>query len=199
VDGDPLTYRWSLNTRPPNSAADLQGAMTSAPTLTIDKPGTYVAQLIVRDGQLDSDPDTVSVSTVNSRPTAVAGADQTVQLNTTAHFDGSASVDPDGDALGFTWSILSRPDGSTALLSDANAIAPTLTADAPGLYIVQLIVSDGVAESEPDTAVVSALAPLAITTESELPRLVRTAGFALSAAAARTTRGASYPARCRRG
>jgi len=175
VDGDPLTYRWSLNTRPPNSAADLQGAMTSAPTLTVDKPGTYVAQLIVRDGQLDSDPDTVSVSTVNSRPTAVAGADQTVQLNTTAHFDGSASVDPDGDALGFTWSILSRPDGSTALLSDANAIAPTLTADAPGLYIVQLIVSDGVAESEPDTAVVSALAPLAITTESELPRLVRTA------------------------
>jgi hypothetical protein len=161
ADGDPLSYLWSLNTRPPSSTADLQGATTANPTLTIDRPGTYVAQLVVRDGTTDSAPDTVNVSTLNSRPLASAGSNQTVHWGAIVQLDGSGSSDADGDALGFTWAILSRPDGSTAQLSDVNALSPSFTADRPGVYVVQLVVNDGILTSDP--------ANMTVTAENQVP------------------------------
>jgi len=155
-DGDALTYRWSLNARPTNSNSALQGATSPSPTLPIDKPGTYVAQLIVSDGVADSSPDTVSLSTTNSAPVASASAPASVHWNTTVQVDGSASTDVDGDALGFTWSILTRPAGSQAVLSDPNAIKPTFQADRPGVYVVQLVVNDGHVNSAPASASVTA-------------------------------------------
>ncbi|MGH8265111.1 MAG: PKD domain-containing protein [Steroidobacteraceae bacterium] len=155
-DGDALTYRWSLNARPTNSNSGLQGATSPSPTLAIDKPGTYVAQLIVADGAADSSPDTVSLSTTNSAPVASASAPASLHWNTTVQVDGSASTDVDGDALGFTWSILSRPAGSQAVFSDPNAIKPTFHADRPGVYVVQLVVNDGHVNSAPASASVTA-------------------------------------------
>jgi hypothetical protein len=60
-DGDPITYSWSLVV-PGGSAAVLSGADTDAPTFTSDVDGDYVATLIVNDGELDSDPDSVTVT-----------------------------------------------------------------------------------------------------------------------------------------
>src|SRR5262249_8304215 len=131
ADGDPLTYAWSLNSRPASSAADLQGKLTPSPTLAIDRPGTYVAQLIVRDGATNSAPDTVVISTVNSPPVADGGGDQTVQAGATVRLDGGSSGDADGDALGFRWSLLTVPEGSSAVLDDPAAIAPSFVADQP--------------------------------------------------------------------
>ncbi len=155
-DGDPLTYRWSLNARPANSSSGLQGETSPSPTLAIDKPGTYVAQLIVSDGAADSSPDTVSLSTTNTAPVANASAPASVHWNTTVQVDGSASTDADGDVLGFTWSLLSRPAGSQAVISDPNAIKPTFQADRPGVYVVQLVVNDGHVNSAPASASVTA-------------------------------------------
>src|SRR5439155_436935 len=73
VDGDPLTYRWSFTSRPAGSSAVLSGAGTATPTFTIDRAGDYVVQLHVNDGLLDSAPDTVTISTLNSLPVADAG------------------------------------------------------------------------------------------------------------------------------
>ena len=39
----------------------------------MDEPGEYVVQLVVNDGKADSVPDTVTVYTINSIPTAYAG------------------------------------------------------------------------------------------------------------------------------
>jgi hypothetical protein len=50
VNGDPLTYKWTLITRPSRSAAVLAGATTVSPTFIVDVEGTYTAQLIVNDG-----------------------------------------------------------------------------------------------------------------------------------------------------
>jgi hypothetical protein len=61
-DGQPLTYRWSLSV-PNGSSATLSGATTAKPTFVADVLGTFVAQLIVNDGFLDSDPQTVSITT----------------------------------------------------------------------------------------------------------------------------------------
>ena len=156
ADGDALTYAWALNTRPADSAAVLQGADTATPALNIDKPGTYVAQLIVSDGQSASAPDTVAISTVNSAPVASISAPSAVKWRSTVTLDGTASSDRDGDALGFDWSILSRPDGSEAALADANATTSTFTTDKPGVYVTQLVVNDGQANSEPASATITA-------------------------------------------
>ena len=114
ADGDALTYAWALNARPADSAATLQGADTATPSLSIDKPGTYVAQLIVSDGQAASAPDTVAISTVNSRAGRKHQRAFDSEMGSTVALDGTASSDRDGDALGFNWSMLSRPDGSEA-------------------------------------------------------------------------------------
>jgi len=60
-DNDAITYSWSLAV-PVGSTAVLSGADTVAPTFTPDIDGDYVATLIVNDGQLDSDPDSVTLT-----------------------------------------------------------------------------------------------------------------------------------------
>ncbi len=156
ADGDALTFSWSLNARPAQSAAVLQQADTTSPSLSIDKPGTYVAQLIVRDGKADSAPDTVSVSTMNSAPVARISAPATVKWRTDIALDGSGSTDADGDALAFSWSILTRPQDSQAALSATQAPATAFTADRPGTYVVQLVVNDGQVDGAPTTTTVNA-------------------------------------------
>lgn len=62
VDGDTLTYSWSLTSKPASSTTTLAGATTVNPSFVADELGTYVAQLIVNDGLLDSAPVTVSIT-----------------------------------------------------------------------------------------------------------------------------------------
>ena len=141
VDGDSLTFSWSLSP-PATSLAVLDDPAAVMPTFVVDLPGTYVAQLIVNDSTVDSDPDTVTITTDNSPPVAEAGPDQTVLVNDIVILDGSGSDDVDGDVLTFDWSLMNQPAGSGATLDDPTAIDPTFVADAPGDYVAQLIVND---------------------------------------------------------
>ncbi len=170
VDGDALTYSWSFVSVPGNapekSSATLSDPTAVNPTFAIDLPGEYVLQLVVNDGEFDSDPDTVSITTVNSPPVADAGPDQTVHAGDTVALNGSGSYDVDGDALTYSWSFASVPETfstrkSSAVLSDPTAVNPTFVTDYPGVYVVQLIVNDGTVDSAADT--------VAITTENTAP------------------------------
>jgi hypothetical protein len=154
VDGDSLTFYWSLSTRPTGSNAALSDPTSVNPTFTIDVYGTYVAQLIVNDGSVDSPADTVVITTDNTPPVANAGADQTAFVGDKVTLDGSASNDVDGDSLIFSWSILTRPSGSSATLSDDTAIMPSFDVDVFGTYVVQLIVNDGTVNSDADTVTI---------------------------------------------
>jgi RHS repeat-associated protein len=154
VDGDTLTYQWSL-TAPVGSSATLSSTTVIRPTFTIDKTGTYTAQLIVNDGTVNSAPDTVVISTTNSKPVADAGDAQTVRVNSLVTLDGRDSSDVDGDTLTYRWAIISAPTDSTATLSSTTVAQPTFTADKPGDYTIQLIVNDGTVDSAPDTVVIS--------------------------------------------
>lgn len=62
-DGDPLTYVWSVTSRPSGSTAALSNANIVNPTFKPDKPGTYIIQLIVNDGTVNSAADTVTLTT----------------------------------------------------------------------------------------------------------------------------------------
>lgn len=155
VDGDALTFAWSFTSRPTDSAAALSDPTAVRPMFVIDAPGTYILQLIVNDGKVNSAADTVKISTENSAPVARAGADQTVTVGTTVQLDGSGSSDVDRDSLTFAWSFTAIPQGSTAALSDSTAIRPTFIVDRPGTYALQLIARDPTSSSRPSTVTIT--------------------------------------------
>src|SRR5205814_10063155 len=156
-DGDPLTYRWTFTSIPAGSAAVLNAANTARPNFFVDKSGSYIAQLIVNDGKVDSAPSSVTISTTNSAPVVDAGPDQTAHVTDTVHLDGSKSHDVDGDSLTYQWTLTTVPQGSSAQLVNANTMNPTFLVDAKGTYVAQLIVNDGQANSAPDTVTISTL------------------------------------------
>ncbi|MCK5804521.1 MAG: hypothetical protein KAI66_16910, partial [Lentisphaeria bacterium] len=86
----------------------------------------------------------------NRAPVAVAGPDAEAGLLDDVALDGSGSYDPDGDALSYTWQVLSRPENSTADPVDAGGMKTSLHVDVGGVYIVALVVFDGQAYSERD-------------------------------------------------
>jgi hypothetical protein len=151
ADGDLLTFRWALTTRPAGSQATLANPTTVNPAFGVDQPGTYVVQLIVNDGLADSTPAAVTITTMNSRPVANAGPDQTVFVGQTVQLDGSRSSDADGDLLTFRWALTTRPPGSQATLANPTLVNPTFVVDQLGTYGAQLIVNDGAFDSLPAT------------------------------------------------
>jgi hypothetical protein len=155
-DGNLLIYQWTVVSRPAASTAALTNATSATPSFVIDQPGNYTFQLTVNDGAL-SDSDTVIVSTSNSAPVANAGPDQTGFVTGVVTLDGTASSDVDGDALSYHWSLLAQPPGSTTAPLNATTATPSLTLDAAGEYVVQLIVQDGALSSAPDTMTISTL------------------------------------------
>ncbi len=158
ADGDLLTYRWSFVSRPAGSQAALSSRTDARPTFTADRDGSYVIDLVVNDGTVDSAADSVTVTaaTQNSAPTANAGSDQHVATGTLVTLDGSASSDADGNQLTYRWSFVSLPPGSTAALSSTTAVETTFTADVDGTYVASLIVNDGTVDSAADTVTVTA-------------------------------------------
>jgi hypothetical protein len=158
ANGDPLTYRWSLTSKPTGSIAWLAQSTSAKPTFTADLPGTYVATLIVNDGKIDSTSSTVTVtvSSTNAAPVAYPGVPQNVTTGSTVTHDGSASQDANGDALTYRWSLTSKPTGSKASLASSSSAKPTFIADFPGTYVATLIVNDGKIDSTSNTVTVTA-------------------------------------------
>ena len=154
-DSDPLTYSWSITSAPAGSTTTITNPTDVNPSFVVDVFGDYVLQLIVNDGTVNSAPDTVVISTSNSRPVSDAGPDQTVAPAAIVQLDGSGSFDVDSDPLTIDWALISIPNGSTASLSDNTILNPTFTVDIPGVYVAQLIVNDGLLNSEPDTVLIT--------------------------------------------
>ena len=158
ANGDPLSYNWSLTSKPVSSNATLSSATSARPTFTADVAGAYVASLTVNDGQVNSTAATVSVtaSRVNAAPVANAGAAQSVVTGNTVTLDGTFSTDANGDTLSYNWSLTSKPVSSTATLSSATSARPTFITDVAGTYVASLTVNDGQVNSTATTVSVTA-------------------------------------------
>lgn len=74
--------------------------------------------------------------------TANAGTAQSVLSGASATLDASASVAASG-TLSYTWTLTSRPTGSSAVLSNASAVKASLVTDVVGSYVASVVVSDG--------------------------------------------------------
>lgn len=91
------------------------------------------------------------VTTLNTPPVADAGPDQIVECTSPAGaevtLDGSASFDPDGDTLTFTW----RDELNNVV---ATGVTPTITV-AEGTHIYTLTVDDGRGGTDTDTVTIT--------------------------------------------
>ena len=92
----------------------------------------------------------VTIALASGPPTAVAGPDQDVDRGAPVTLDGSASSDPDGQALTWTWTQVSGPDvtGGAGVLT---GVSPAFTSPAVVTTLLfDLRVSDGTYTSAPD-------------------------------------------------
>ena len=162
ANNNTLTYLWTWASKPTNSTAALSSATTASPTFTADLAGTYVANLVVNDGIVNSSnvgSVTITASNLNAAPVANAGTAQTVaRVNgtITVTLSGTGSTDANNDPLTYKWTIAYQPTGSTATLSSATDSSPTFTATVAGVYVFSLVVNDGKVDS-------SAVASVSIT------------------------------------
>ncbi len=129
ADGDPLTYVWDFGDGAP-SAAGVRVAHTYA------QGGIYPVVLTVDDGTgLSNASDRAALTvTINQPPVADAGGNRAVCAGDVVVFDGSASSDPDGGLLRYSWDF---GDGTGAEL-----VNPTKTYDRGAVYPVTLTVRD---------------------------------------------------------
>ena len=154
---DSLTYKWSLSNVPAGSGATLSSVISPNPKFTADLAGTYTAILIVNDSKADSLSSVVIVtaSGANSAPVANAGVAQSVKLNDTVTLDGTGSSDANNDFITYKWTLITKPTGSTAVLSSATTSKPTFKADVSGTFVASLIVNDGKVDSAAAATTVS--------------------------------------------
>lgn len=171
ANNDPLSYMWSLTSKPASSNAVLSSTTTAKPTFTADKAGTYVASLTVSDGTVNSTNATVNINAAvgNAAPVANAGTDQNAATGTLVTLDGSASSDANNDPLTYMWNLTSKPASSNAMLSSPTAVKPTFTADRAGTYVATLTVFDGTVISASTPVSITAIPPSITLTPSAAP------------------------------
>lgn len=151
LDGENLFYAWQQVAGP---TVPLLDSTVAAPTFLAPAVGVDGARLTflltVSDG-IDTATDTVDVvvENVNHAPVANAGADLTRNEGSIVALDGTASSDPDLDALSYTWAQVGGP---AVALSDAHSPNPTFTAPLVGLggetLTFKLVVNDALVDSE---------------------------------------------------
>lgn len=153
-NGDTLTYIWNVTSKPETSTKLLNSSTeTSLPTinLTADVDGEYTVTVTVTDGELISEPSTVTITafTPNRAPQlSIEGNNwvfETRQLNNVIN-----SSDADEDALTFT---ISGVDADLFLIDDGSLFLNTLLdfespidTDSDNIYDISITASDGEAE-----------------------------------------------------
>jgi len=115
---------------------------------------------VVYDNALEANTyDVVGSIEVNTPPVADAGINRSASMtNSTGgkrwiSLNGSASYDPDGDPLTYSWTVDIVPSGSTftsALISNSTSSVARFRADVAGTYWFTLTVTDPDGESHSD-------------------------------------------------
>ena len=101
----------------------------------------------------------MTVTSVNDKPIAVAGPDKEALETEAVQLVGSGSYDPESAPLTYSWTVQSKPSiSANAAFSNPTAADPTVTVNEAGDYVFRLVVDDGTQSSDPDDVIVAAIA-----------------------------------------
>ncbi|MCL1037273.1 trypsin-like serine protease [Shewanella submarina] len=115
-------------------------------TLPLSKGKDRVLFAYTKDGSgSDGDDkaylDNVQLTITNKAPTIAIKAPKTVEIGKTAKLDASATKDPDGDTLSYSWKLTSNPGGAT-LTGNTNNTATLKPGKKAGKVEFELTVTD---------------------------------------------------------
>ena len=103
-----------------------------------------------------SSPPDNSAATIDIRPTAIAGPNQTVTENQLVTLNGADSFDPEGEDLLFQWRQIG---GSAVTLTSESDDSPSFIAPAGNnILTFQLVTDDGINLSIADTITITVVA-----------------------------------------
>lgn len=155
-----LTHLWS---GPTDITIDNPTALSTI--IRFDAPGTFIMRLTADDGW-ESSYDQVSV-VVNSLPVANAGPDQTIRSTASALLSGSVSDENlPYQTLTYSWSRVAGTGAGTVHFSNTNVLNPIVSFNSPGVYVLQLTVSDGLESRSDQVTITKNFAPTAIAVAS---------------------------------
>jgi hypothetical protein len=166
ADGDTLSYSWTLVSKPAGSVATIKNDSSTKASFVPDVGGSYGIKLRATDSKGAFAEQSMIIDVGNYAPRAVLDKDRAVVvLGSSVSVTGSLSFDEDGDPLTFSWTLQSKPSGSSRTLA-SNASGVSFTPDVPGTYILKLVVGDG---KQTATAYFTVIARASVTGAINLP------------------------------
>lgn len=174
-DGTIAGYSWSKVSGP--AGGTIQTPNTATTNITGLTAGTYVFRLTVtdNDGASASDDIQLIVNAApvlpNQAPIANAGRDISITLPVnSAILNGSASTDPDGSIVSYSWRKVQGPNGSS--LTANNTAAATASDLTKGVFEYELTVTDNRGGTATDRVMVTVIRinkrPIAQTTRDTI-------------------------------
>ncbi len=152
-------YQWDFgdgNTETTSGGTDLH---------TYTNPGSFTATCTVVNDNSDQTTVSVAIEVTNDKPVAVAGPDQIVP-GKAVDLDGSASNDPNGNIVSWTWTLEHLDNSSYD--RTATGEMPTVANLEKGNYIVTLTVTDSYGSTGTDEMHLCVAGSSAIYTQTEL-------------------------------
>jgi PKD repeat protein len=131
-NGDALYYAWDLD-----NDGFYNDAFTHTVSYVWNEPGLYQVSLIVTDSHGLTNTTATNVNVTNLLPTAVISAPSTAQGGEVVTFDGSASSDPGGGPLQFSWDF-----DNDGFFDDGAGVVLGYRFKLIGVYGVRVQVSD---------------------------------------------------------
>ena len=143
LEGDPISYRWSVTNQPAGAAALLLSPTNFLCILTnMSVAGDYGVQLEVGDGfNVVTQSLTVSVDPPNPDAPTIANVSGAYLSPGLGQLQATTS-DADGDWISSWWNVVSKPTNSTVTLTDPAAPTTGFQVDTVGTYTFQLTTVD---------------------------------------------------------
>lgn len=162
-DGNVVQYSWVQTSG--QAGATIVNSTTAQPTITGLQQGVYIFQLTVTDNNGATATATVKITVgtvTNQLPVAKAGNDISISYpNAAASLNGSASFDPDGSIVSYSWKQVSGP--SAASILQPNSSVTNIQQLVAGDYLFELTVTDNSGATAKDTVKVSVVVALRFT------------------------------------
>jgi hypothetical protein len=162
-DGNPITYSWELTSKPTTSNNSISNPSSASFSFTPDVVGTYEFELTASTEFEEKSASTIlTVTERQSTLTVDAGIDQTIDFGEEIILDGSRTIDTDGIAIVYKWTIEDAPTGSTATIENDDSQNANLLVSMIGEYRIKLTATTEFEEKEDEVVITVVAEPMLI-------------------------------------